>query len=67
MSGVQFENDGEEFTSRKILGENIEPKMVTMLTKMGVAKNKKQSAHILTAIAVLFFGISFVLFARLLF
>ena len=53
MSDVQFEDQGQEFTSRKIFGESVKPKMVAALMKMGIVKNEKQAGHALLVVMAL--------------
>ena len=53
MSDVQFEDQGQEFTSRKIFGESVKPKMVASIMKMGVVKDEKQAGQVLLAIMFL--------------
>ena len=58
MSEIRFDEEvsGQGYTSRKILGERVQPKMVTFLTKMGI--NPQTAGYILLSIAVLAFVIS---------
>lgn len=54
MPGVQFDEE-QEFTSRKIFGEPVRPKMVSILLKTGALKNEKQAGYILLIFAIIAF------------
>jgi len=47
MSDVQFDENLNAFTSRRILGEEVVPGMTKLLLKTGVIKNSKQAEYIL--------------------
>lgn len=64
MSDVQFEDQGQEFTSRKIFGESVKPKMVARLMKMGIVKNDKQAGYALLTIAIIAFSLSLFFFGK---
>lgn len=65
MANVQFDEE-QQYTSRRILGERVHPKMVTSLMKLGIVKNEKQAGHVLVAIATICFVITFYLYGNLL-
>ncbi len=62
MSTIQFDEEQQQYTSRRILGERVQPKMVASLVKMGVVKSPKQASYILLGIATFAFVISFYFF-----
>ncbi len=55
MSTIQFEEEQQQYTSRRILGERVQPGMISFLMKLGVAKKSTSAARIL-------FGIAFISF-----
>lgn len=53
MSNVQFDEGIEKFTSRKILGEEVVPGMVKLLSKTGLAKDRNQAEYILVGTIII--------------
>ncbi len=51
MSNVEFDENVNTFTSRRILGEEVVPGMVKSLQNMGVVKSPTQAKYILIGIA----------------
>lgn len=52
MSNFQFEGEpNEHFVANRVIGIPAEPKMIRMLTKIGVVKNSKQASIVLLVIA----------------
>jgi len=62
MSDVQFEDQGAQFTSRKIFKEKVRPGMVRFLVKMGLAKNDVQAGYLLSGFVVVAIGVTLFLF-----
>ncbi len=59
MSTIQFdEENNQHYTSRRILGERVQPKMVSTLLKLGVIKSEKQAGYVLLGIAIVAFALS---------
>ena len=52
MTNVQFEEEQQMFTSRRILGGAVMPGMVKMLIKTGLVKDSSQAKYILVGVVV---------------
>ncbi len=64
MEGVQFEEDTfRGYQQSAIYQEEPESKVIKLLIKSGIAKNKKQANIVLLSCAVLFFALTAYLFA----
>ncbi len=49
---IEFEEDTNFLTSRRIIGEAVVPGMAKFLVKSGIAKDERQSYYFLISIAV---------------
>ncbi len=65
MSTIQFDEEQQQYTSRRILGERVQPGMVNFLMAKGIVKSQRQAGHILVIIATVCFVLSLYLFANL--
>jgi len=65
--GVQFEENNDltmsSFKSRRILGEAETPKIIQYLIKKGIARDARQSYHILLGTIVLSIVLAIVIFS----
>ncbi len=62
---VEFEESSDTlqtYSSRKILGESVEPAITKTLIKIGITKNTKQAYRLLLGISFISFLISLVIF-----
>ena len=62
--GVEFSDETElnQFRSRKVFGDAVQPQMVSFLMKKGIVKDSNQAGYALLGIAVVIFSISIYLF-----
>jgi len=64
MKDVQFEEHDESQDKRVIKKKDLEPStMGTIVVDSGIANTQRQANHILIAIAVIFFILSFIVIA----
>ncbi len=63
MATVQFEDENNQahYTSRSILGQPVQPKMISVLLKVGI-KNEKQAGYVLFAITLIAFALAAYIF-----
>lgn len=59
MSTIQFDEEQQQYTSRRILGERVQPKMVASLVKLGVVKSPKQASYLLMGGVIFMIILSF--------
>lgn len=60
---IDFE-ENKSFTSRAILSDPVRPKMLDLVLKTGIVKSEQAAAKVLLVVAILIFGISFVIFSK---
>ena len=64
MANIEFEQVSNEFTSRRILGEETVPAMEKILTKSGIVRDGRQAKYILQFLIVILSSITLWLIYR---
>jgi hypothetical protein len=58
MAQVEFEEEKNAFTSRKIIGQPVTPSTARLLRKLGLVKDENQAKYVMVAIMLICFGVT---------